>query len=700
MLIKRLLLEDSPVRTLAGDLLDRRSFVESLADTLILPPEAHCRVISLEGAWGEGKTSAIEMALDLIGARDADLRPFVVRINPWQLGTKDALTRALLLELSRIVRGEGRREKAAALTKLSDEILTYLSALSFLKTEPNGATLALIAKVALWAAEKLARRDLDLQAKKKRVSEAIKKANRPIIIIVDDLDRLLPEEVLEVIRFVRAVGDFERTTYLLAFDHPRVIESLSKAGIPSAERFLEKIIQLRAHLPPTRARLIKKILEEKIESSQIYVNRRLFEESESRRIELYSFYMEPLIRDIRTLIRVLSKVEMTPVAVAREVEYWEIFALSLISIVAPEIFEFIRTHPSLLTKGFHGTPRTIEEDKEESIEGHLSELLYKHQRRQAVYLKGLIHSLFPLTSKRSIRSQSWLDRNGRVAAENRLLAFLLSGIFDGEIPTDTVRAIITEDRFRDERILSVTQQEEHLLSLMSSIRDEISISNINPDNPGRLALSLFRRSLDLPDKEHGYGERIQRAPESMLPLLVDLLKRDINSNRTLFEIMKDDRAGILSSLLLEEIIHNKKEPDADKIIIDASEIEKAKEILESKIYFAVENYTDSDEERTGPLLFSLKRIDKVQYEKCIRKLIDSKKNRHVLIKSLANSIHSSHHGRVAVWNHDLVPKDLITHLEREAKEVISGDIKDKALLAGARALIEGREIVVETGDYR
>ncbi len=701
-MLTRLFTDDQPVKTIEGDLLQRRRFIESLASALLLPPRSHCRVVSLEGMWGEGKTSAIEMALDLIGKRDADLKPFVARVNPWQMGTKDALVGALLKELSHIVRSEKRRQKVASFGKLAKELEAYVGALALLKAEPHGAVISAIVRAWMWALSWLTRRASDLQSQKNRVSAAIAKTGRPIIVVVDDLDRLLPEEVVEVVRFVRAVGDFERTTYLLAFDHARIIESLEQAGVPSASRFLEKIVQLRIHLPPASAASIKAILDQRLEDSAVYTSRRQFDESESRRVELYSFYIAPLLADVRTLLRVLARVEVTPIDVVREVEYWDVFAMNVILAVAPDVFEFIRAHGASFSKPTSGLPHTSgKESPVDELRDGLHIALSKSAPRTGKYVEGLVHSLFPVLGSRSARSQSWMDRNGRLAAERPLLTYLLSEVVEGQLPLDTVRAIVAEEQFREERISAASQQEEHFMSLAGALRDEIVVSGLVPKNPGALAISILERALRLPEPEQSLGFRIQDRAMGLLPLIVGLIVRDPKPDKAITNLLAADSEGVFSSLLMEEVMSSNNE---DLVVLRESltkrAMDQAMQLWTQKVHSVAADHHSANYDKLGTMLFALKRTDRDAFEAVVKKIITTSQHRQLLIRSLANSVYSSSHGRVAVWKSDLLSPGLTAQLKEEALSVLRSGTDDKALLAGSRALVDGKEIVVETGEER
>jgi predicted KAP-like P-loop ATPase len=89
-----------------------------------------------------------------------------------------------------------------------------------------------------------------------------------ILIIVDDLDRLQPDELRQSLTLVKTFGNLPNVTHLLAYDRDIVNSALETARsvVSSDERlptFLEKIVQAEFNLPyPTEAGLYKLMNEE------------------------------------------------------------------------------------------------------------------------------------------------------------------------------------------------------------------------------------------------------------------------------------------------------------------------------------------------------------------------------------------------------------------------------------------------------
>lgn len=74
--------------------------------------------------------------------------------------------------------------------------------------------------------------------------------NVGFVVILDDLDRLEPEQAVEMVRLVRSVADFPRVAYLMCYDREVLAQAL-KTGLKVADGdlFLQKIVQLTFSTP-------------------------------------------------------------------------------------------------------------------------------------------------------------------------------------------------------------------------------------------------------------------------------------------------------------------------------------------------------------------------------------------------------------------------------------------------------------------
>ncbi|MFB6850149.1 P-loop NTPase fold protein [Streptomyces sp. NPDC056373] len=101
--------------------------------------------------------------------------------------------------------------------------------------------------------------DTSASAAKRKAEDALRQAGQPVLVVMDDLDRLTPDELLLVFKLVRLVGHLPNVYYLISFDEQTLLDVLQRSDLVGnsegrAREFLEKIIQVRLDLPAFRER--------------------------------------------------------------------------------------------------------------------------------------------------------------------------------------------------------------------------------------------------------------------------------------------------------------------------------------------------------------------------------------------------------------------------------------------------------------
>jgi len=83
-----------------------------------------------------------------------------------------------------------------------------------------------------------------------RTNEELAAVNLPIVVLIDEVDRVEDDEIRSIAQLVRSVGDFPGVSYALAYDPKRVIQALGGAERTDVLRdergraYLEKIVQI------------------------------------------------------------------------------------------------------------------------------------------------------------------------------------------------------------------------------------------------------------------------------------------------------------------------------------------------------------------------------------------------------------------------------------------------------------------------
>ena len=88
-------------------------------------------------------------------------------------------------------------------------------------------------------------------SQRKEITRLLAEQDKRLLVIVDDLDRLPKVDIRELFKLVRLTADFPNTTYLLAFDRPRVEAALGETQ-GEGRAYLEKILQVTFDVPVLR----------------------------------------------------------------------------------------------------------------------------------------------------------------------------------------------------------------------------------------------------------------------------------------------------------------------------------------------------------------------------------------------------------------------------------------------------------------
>ena len=255
---------DAPISGSAQDVFGRKRLAQRVAvDATAAAPNGGF-VIALCGAWGTGKTSVVNLVKEDLARRQA----IVVTFNPWLFSGAEDLVGTFLSQLAATLRRDGGATRAVA-----NKIARYAGALgglaAFAPVVGDAAASAL--KIAQQAAAAASEAPPLYEQRAELVAE-LQKLDMRIVVFVDDVDRLTDDEIRDVVRLVKLVGDLPRITYILVFDRVRVEEALAGApgpfsageaathGRERGRAYLEKIVQSRHDVPPLRPQTLMRFL--------------------------------------------------------------------------------------------------------------------------------------------------------------------------------------------------------------------------------------------------------------------------------------------------------------------------------------------------------------------------------------------------------------------------------------------------------
>lgn len=251
---------DEPVTSFDDDRLDRGPFAQSVAARIDYVGTGPSVVFGLAGAWGSGKTSALWMIRTTLEDRIGGWT--VVDFTPWAAGETQTLTEEFYEAIASAMPGTDTGKKARNLlmtaAPVTSAVAKVLLEAALDKVAGEGFVRKLVEAVTHTTADELSETVPDpdpFQVRFNAVSEAIRKTETKVLVVVDDLDRLHIDELLTVMKAVRLLGRFPGVHYLLSYDERTILDLLRQSDLARkdedrARAYLEKIVQYPFELPP------------------------------------------------------------------------------------------------------------------------------------------------------------------------------------------------------------------------------------------------------------------------------------------------------------------------------------------------------------------------------------------------------------------------------------------------------------------
>lgn len=185
--------------------------------------------LAVTGEWGSGKSTFLKCMKDEI---NQSAHAYVMEFNPWNSMSPQTVIEDYFQQLNNFV--------SPLYTPLEKSLLSYVHALTKININQNINQLLNLL---------LPNPKESLCKLKENVEKGLKHIDKPIIVIIDDIDRLEKEELFEVLKLIRNTGCFTNLLYIVAYDEKYVTQQLKHKGIYDGKLFLEKIFVTQVALP-------------------------------------------------------------------------------------------------------------------------------------------------------------------------------------------------------------------------------------------------------------------------------------------------------------------------------------------------------------------------------------------------------------------------------------------------------------------
>lgn len=473
---------DRPIPGRKDDKFQRASFADALVTQVLALPKNDSFVLGLVGPWGSGKTSILSMVEEAMGQHQ-DVA--VLKFNPWLFSGTEQLAAHFFHEIA----AQLRESADTKLQEAGEKLMGYSDALSPLSAIPFlGKWVEKIAGGVKAAGEVLKRQGGALPAsvtsQRKEITRILAEQGKRLLVIVDDIDRLPKADIRELFKLVRLTADFPNTTYLLAFDRPRVEAALGETE-GEGRAYLEKILQVTFDVPVLREPDLAKFLLSEIQSAVGNHKHGPFDQEEW--INIFNLAVRPLFETPRDVRRFTNAIPVALSVIGDEIAIADVLAVEAVRSLVPEVWSKLYASRDLLTATEERTLRAA--NRGEQDRAQFEELLKAAGEHRAA-IQEFLSRVFP-PSRRFIDNHHFGSgslkrwRRARRLAHPDILQFyfeksLPPELLQGQVVQDIYEKLGNEDALRAALAGFAPSMIEHVLSRLEDYEDDFPSSVVEP----------------------------------------------------------------------------------------------------------------------------------------------------------------------------------------------------------------------------
>ena len=390
---------DRPLDSGDEDKLGFREVAERIATSLVDRASEDGLVIGIEGAWGSGKSSLLFLIGDELRKLPKHQRPIIIDFRPWLIGDRDALITSLFSELSRqldqvgLNAGDATRISVTKAKEAGEALRSFMNGLSraggvieFAGEASGIGLLKLAGKGAKAAGDAAGKKPAPppLSELKDNLIKSLRDLGHRFVITIDDVDRLEPAEVIEILRLVRSVVDLPNVIYLLCYDSDTLAHSIERAaGIKGGHSYLGKIVQLTVMVPRPEPLQLRQWF-----SDELRLIASAKDEDELSRLKLVIDYEGGRqLRTPRSVVRALDAVRFLWASLHEaKVDLADLVWLQLIKDGNPALYRWIEEYCGTAAALSLGIARVEDAEKAGELgrllatvdDGHFDDFTYRH----------------------------------------------------------------------------------------------------------------------------------------------------------------------------------------------------------------------------------------------------------------------------------------------------------------------------------
>ena len=236
-----------------------------------------------------------------------------------------------------------------------------------------------------------------LEELRARIVHHLKRSDKRIVVLIDDIDRLDKQETHVLFRLVKACADFPNVCYVLAFDDAAVARAVGEryggGDMTSGHAFLEKIIQLPLKLPAATKEDLRKLCFEQVDQVREVTGMKLTDDQIREFVMSFDRGAEIRLTTPRAVKRFTNGLMFAVPPLLSETHPVDLLLVEALRAFYPEVYEVVRHRHSDFS-GVHDDRHQEADRKPRYVE--LLEPVFRDMPGEDVNaVKALLIDLFP-----------------------------------------------------------------------------------------------------------------------------------------------------------------------------------------------------------------------------------------------------------------------------------------------------------------
>lgn len=307
------------------DLLNRSIFVNYISDVINQCNPQKSFVFALNGAWGSGKTTILNLVKDTLKSEKIII---IDNFNPWKYNSNETLFRGFY----------------DSITKNENFDFDY----SLYKKIYNVYKVLILGNDSIFNKINFdihfGNNNYSVNELKSIIATYLKLNNKKVVYIIDNIDRLDKEQILIIFKTISTLFDFDNFVYLLSFDEVRV-KKIFENELKIDANYLNKIINSSINLPNTNVDTIAEIAIKTIMKLFDYYDVENLEKT--RFLEMFS-KLSKKFKDIREMKRFLNYISayIKSNDIQEQVNIGDFVIVQLLKYLNIDLYNTIYTNPT------------------------------------------------------------------------------------------------------------------------------------------------------------------------------------------------------------------------------------------------------------------------------------------------------------------------------------------------------------------